>query len=87
MPYVELSSFLVALRRKPTYGPLAPELLILTATRAQEVRLATCDESDLDARFGRASTRSASRARCSSFRIEALPGALRVVARPPGHPR
>nr|WP_280529601.1 site-specific integrase [Novosphingobium aerophilum] len=51
MPYVELPSFLVALRRKPTYGRLALELLILTATRSQEVRLATWDEFDLDARL------------------------------------
>lgn len=51
MPYVAVPSFLTALRRKPSYGRLALELLILTGVRSQEVRLATWDEFDLDARL------------------------------------
>jgi len=49
MPYVAMPGFLTALRRKPSYGRLALELLILTAVRSQEVRLATWDEFDLEA--------------------------------------
>jgi integrase len=48
MPYVTIPSFMTALRRKPSYGRLALDLLILTATRSQEVRLATWAEFDLD---------------------------------------
>jgi integrase len=51
MPYVELPSFLVALHRKPTYGRLALELLILTGTRSQEVRFARWGEFDLEAKL------------------------------------
>ena len=51
MPYVALPAFMTALRRKPSYGRLALELLILTGTRSQEVRLATWAEFDLDARL------------------------------------
>ncbi|MXP41234.1 tyrosine-type recombinase/integrase [Altererythrobacter soli] len=51
MPYVAVPSFLTALRRKPSYGKLALELLVLTGTRSQEVRLATWDEFDLEARL------------------------------------
>lgn len=51
MPYAELPAFLTALRRKPFYGRLALELLILTGVRSQEVRLATWDEFDLDERL------------------------------------
>lgn len=51
MPYVALPGFLTALRRKPSYGRLALELLILTGTRSQEVRLATWPEFDLDGRL------------------------------------
>jgi integrase len=51
MPYVAVPGFLTALRRKPSYGRLALELLILTAARSQEVRLATWDEFDLEARL------------------------------------
>jgi len=50
MPYVAVPAFLTALRRKPSYGRLALELLVLTGVRSQEVRLATWDEFDLDAR-------------------------------------
>ena len=50
MPYVALPPFLTALRRKPSYGRLALELLILTGVRSQEVRLATWAEFDLQAR-------------------------------------
>lgn len=51
MPYVAVPSFLIALRRKPSYGRLALELLILTGVRSQEVRLATWGEFDLEARL------------------------------------
>lgn len=51
MPYVALPAFLTALRRKPSYGRLALELLILTGTRSQEVRLATWAEFDLQGRL------------------------------------
>jgi integrase len=51
MPYVAVPAFIVALRRKPSYGRLALELLILTGVRSQEVRLATWDEFDLEARL------------------------------------
>ncbi len=51
MPYVALPDFITALRRKPSYGRLALELLILTGTRSQEVRLATWPEFDLEGRL------------------------------------
>ena len=51
MPYVALPSFISALRRKPSFGRLALELLILTGTRSQEVRLATWSEFDLQGRL------------------------------------
>jgi integrase len=51
MAYIELPAFVIALRRKPSYGRLALEWLILTGTRSQEVRLATWDEFDLEARL------------------------------------
>ena len=51
MPYVILPTFMTALRRRPSYGRLALELLILTGTRSQEVRLATWSEFDLDGRL------------------------------------
>jgi len=51
MPYVALPGFITALRRKPSYGRLALELLILTGTRSQEVRLATWPEFDLEGRL------------------------------------
>lgn len=51
MPYVALPAFITALRRKPSYGRLALELLILTGTRSQEVRLATWPEFDLEGRL------------------------------------
>jgi len=41
MPYVALPGFITALRRKPSFGRLALDLLILTGARSQEVRLAT----------------------------------------------
>ena len=50
MPYVALPGFITALRRKPSYGRLALELLILTGARSQEVRLATWAEFDLEGR-------------------------------------
>lgn len=51
MPYVAVPGFLAALRRKPSYGRLALDLLILTGVRSQEVRLATWDEFDIKARL------------------------------------
>lgn len=51
MPYVALPSFITALRRKPSFGRLALELLILTGVRSQEVRLATWPEFDLEGRL------------------------------------
>lgn len=51
MPYVAVPAFIVALQRKPSYGRLALELLILTGVRSQEVRLATWAEFDLEARL------------------------------------
>jgi integrase len=50
MPYVALPGFLSALRRKPSFGRLALDLLILTGARSQEVRLATWAEFDLEGR-------------------------------------
>ena len=51
MPYVAVPGFMVALRRKPSFGRLALELLVLTAVRSQEVRLATWGEFDREARL------------------------------------
>lgn len=51
MPYVVVPAFITTLRRKPSYGRLALELLILTGARSQEVRLATWAEFDLGARL------------------------------------
>ncbi|MCH2495419.1 MAG: tyrosine-type recombinase/integrase [Erythrobacter sp.] len=51
MPYVAIPSFLTALRRRPSFGRFALDLLILTGTRSQEVRLATWDEFDLEERL------------------------------------
>lgn len=51
MPYVALPAFITALRRKPSYGRLALELLILTGVRSQEIRLATWAEFDLEGRL------------------------------------
>ena len=51
MPYSALPAFLAALRRKPAFGRLGLELLILTGVRSQEVRLATWDEFDFEARL------------------------------------
>ena len=51
MPYVAIPSFINALRRKPSFGRLALELLILTGVRSQEVRYATWSEFDLNERL------------------------------------
>ncbi|HAD18366.1 MAG TPA: integrase [Erythrobacter sp.] len=51
MPYVAIPSFLTALRRKPSFGRFALDLLILTGARSQEVRLATWEEFDLEERL------------------------------------
>jgi len=51
MSYSALPDFLVALRRKPAFGRLALELLILTGVRSQEVRLATWAEFDFEGRL------------------------------------
>jgi integrase len=50
LPYVDLPEFMSELRSKVTMGRLALEALILTAARSGEVRLATWDELDLEAR-------------------------------------
>ena len=50
-PMSQFRRFLTALRRKPSFGRLALDLLILTGTRSQEVRLATWDEFDLEERL------------------------------------
>ena len=47
MPYVAVPPFLIALRRKPSFSRLALDLLILTGTRSQEVRLARWNEFNL----------------------------------------
>ncbi|ODU29133.1 MAG: integrase [Sphingopyxis sp. SCN 67-31] len=51
MPYVAVPAFMVALQRKPSFGRLALELLILSSVRSQEVRLATWAEFDLESRL------------------------------------
>ena len=51
MPYVSVPGFITALRRKPSFGRLALDLLILTGARSQEVRLATWAEFDLEGRL------------------------------------
>ncbi len=51
MPYVAVPCFLTVLRRKPSFGRLALELLILTGVRSQEVRFATWSEFNLDERL------------------------------------
>jgi len=51
MPYVAIPAFLTALRRRPSFGRFALDLLILTGTRSQEVRLATWEEFDLEERL------------------------------------
>lgn len=51
MPYSALPTFIAALRRKPAFGRLALELLILTGVRSQEIRLATWSEFDFEARL------------------------------------
>lgn len=51
MPYSVLPTFIAALRRKPAFGRLALELLILTGVRSQEVRLATWAEFDFEQRL------------------------------------
>jgi len=48
MPYAAVPSFLVALQRKPSFGRLALELLVLCGVRSQGVRLATWAEFDLE---------------------------------------
>lgn len=51
MPYVAVPAFITMLRRKPSYGRLALELLVLTGVRSQEVRLATWTEFDFEGRL------------------------------------
>lgn len=51
MPYIALPSFIVALRRRPSFSRLALELLILTGVRSQEVRMATWSEFDIEGRL------------------------------------
>lgn len=49
MPYADVPEFMDALRQKNSIGALALRLVILTAARSGEVRLATWDEIDLEA--------------------------------------
>lgn len=51
MPYLAIPGFMIALRRKPSFGRLALEVLILTGVRSQEARLATWAEFDLENRL------------------------------------
>lgn len=51
MPYLAIPGFMIGLRRKPSFGRLALEVLILTGVRSQEVRLATWAEFDLENRL------------------------------------
>ena len=51
MPYVAVPSFLTALKRRPSFGRLALELLILTGVRSQEVRFSTWSEFNLGDRL------------------------------------
>ena len=51
MPFVAVPSFITVLRRKPSFGRLALELLILTSVRSQEVRFGTRSEFDLNDRL------------------------------------
>lgn len=48
MPYTATPAFMRELRAKPSFGRLALELVILTAVRSQEARLATWAEFDLE---------------------------------------
>ncbi len=48
MPYKEVPAFFTTLRAKPSFGRLALQMLILTAVRSQEVRMATWAEFDLE---------------------------------------
>jgi integrase len=50
MPFAEVPAFLAELRQKDTLAAQGLELLILTATRRDEVRGATWDEIDLTAK-------------------------------------
>lgn len=51
MPYVAVPAFIAMVQRKPSFGRLALELLILSGVRSQEVRLATWAEFDLEAQL------------------------------------
>ncbi len=51
MPYVQVPAFIKTLQRKPSYGRLGLEMLILTCVRSQELRFATWDEFDLEKRL------------------------------------
>lgn len=49
MDWANVPAFVASLRTRPSFGRLALELTILTATRSQEARLAEWDEFDLKA--------------------------------------
>ena len=51
LPWQEMGKFMADLRERGGIGALALEFLILTAARSGEVRLATWDEIDLDAKL------------------------------------
>jgi integrase len=48
MPYAQVPAFIKTLQRKPSYGRLGLEMLILTCVRSQELRFATWSEFDLE---------------------------------------
>ncbi len=79
MPYAAVPGFLTALRRKPSYGRLALELLILTGARSQEVRLATWDEFDVAARLW--TIPAAHRKRNKAHMVPLCDAALAVLAK------
>ena len=51
LPYAEVPGFMALLRKRVSIGRLAFEALILTAARSGEIRMATRDEIDLEAKL------------------------------------
>ena len=51
MPYAQIPAFIKTLQRKPSFGRLGLEMIILTCVRSQELRFATWDEFDLENRL------------------------------------
>lgn len=79
MPYVALPGFLTVLRRRPSFGRLGLELLILTGVRSQEVRFATWSEFNLDERLWTISADHMKRGK--SHAVPLSDAALSVLAR------